>query len=52
MTGAKIKLETAPLQVLKALALSLAREIDNGNRAAIDELERVMSLIPTAKVQA
>jgi hypothetical protein len=52
VTGAKIKLETASYSILKALALSLARDIDAGNGAALNELERVMSLIPNAKVQA
>jgi hypothetical protein len=49
-----IKLETAPLQILEALALSLARDIDDGADAEKlrGELERIMSLVPNAKVQA
>lgn len=48
----KIKPETAPLSVLKALALSLARDIDNGAVELRAELERVMACVPAAKVQA
>lgn len=51
-TPAKIKLETAPLCVLKALALGLARDIDDGKKELRDELELVMSYVPTAKVQS
>lgn len=47
----KIKYETATLSVLKALALSLARDIDRGAIELRAELERVMSYVPTAKVQ-
>jgi hypothetical protein len=52
VTGAQIKLETAPLSILKALALGLAREIDQGKQELREELERVMSYVPTAKVQS
>lgn len=51
-TPAKIELKTAPLSVLKAIALGLAREIDDGKKELRDELERVMSYVPTAKVQS
>lgn len=51
-TAIKINYQTAPLSVLKALALSLARDIDQGRKDLRDELERVMSYVPTAKVQS
>lgn len=53
MTPTKIKLDkTTPLSVLRALALSFARDIDNGedcNGELRNELERVMSLVPDAR---
>jgi len=53
MTPAKIKLDkTTPLSVLRALALSFARDIDNGEDRDGElrcELERVMSLVPDAR---
>lgn len=48
----KINPATAPLSVLKALAMSLARDIDRGATELREELERVMSYVPTAKVQS
>lgn len=48
----KVDYQTAPLSVLKALALSLAREIDQGKRDLREELERVMSYVPDARVQS
>lgn len=51
-TAIKINYATASLSVLKALALSLARDIDRGASELRDELERVMSYVPTAKVQS
>lgn len=51
-TAIKVNPETAPLSVLKALALSLARQIDQGANDLREELERVMRLIPDAKVQS
>lgn len=49
---ASIKIDRrTPLSLLKALALSLARDIDNreGDVAGARlELERVMALVPTA----
>lgn len=46
---ATIKIDrNTPLSLLKALALSFAREIDCGNEDARKELERVMALVPTA----
>ncbi len=47
----KIDLKNAPLPLLKALALSLARDIDRGSTELREELERIMSYVPTAKVQ-
>lgn len=55
MTAPKIDLATAPWSVLRALALSLARDIDRGedNDGSLrDMLERVFCYIPTAKVLA
>ncbi len=51
MTAAKIKVDqNTPLSVLKALALSFARDVDRGEdvEASRSELERVMALIPDA----
>lgn len=48
----KVNPETAPLSVLKALAMSLARDIDRGAGELRDELEHIMRLIPDAKVQS
>lgn len=48
----KVDYKTAPLSVLKAIALSLARDIDQGKRDLCEELERVMAYVPTAKVQS
>lgn len=48
---AKIKVDAnTPFSLLKALALSLARDIDNREdvASAREQLERVMALIPTA----
>lgn len=49
---ARIPLDTkTPLSILKALALSFARDIDNGEDRTGElrqELERVMALVPTA----
>lgn len=48
---ASIKIDRhTPLSVLKALALSLARDIDKGEDAsgARVQLELVMALVPTA----
>lgn len=48
---ANIKVDrNTPLSLLKALALSLARDIDKGEdpRSARIELERVMALVPDA----
>ena len=48
---ATIKIDrTTPLSVLKALAMSFARDIDRGEEieANRNELERVFALIPTA----
>ena len=47
----KLELRTAPLSLLSAVALSLARDIDAGKKELREELERVMAYIPTAKVQ-
>ena len=52
MTPVKIKLETASLSVLEALAKSYARDIDRGEDDTEElrgELERVFTLIPDAK---
>lgn len=38
-----------PLSVLRAIALSLARDIDRGQEELRDELERVMIAIPDAR---
>lgn len=46
---AKIKVDrNTPFSLLKALALSLARDIDCGDRSARVELEAVMALIPNS----
>lgn len=46
---AKIKVDrNTPFSLLKALALSLARDIDSGDRTARVDLEAVMALIPNA----
>lgn len=45
----KIDLKTAPLPILKALALSAARDIDRGQHELRSWLEEVMSYVPTAK---
>lgn len=45
----KINPKTAPLSVLKALALSLARDIDRGKHDLRDYLEEVLALVPAAK---
>lgn len=46
---AKIKVDrNTPFSLLKALALSLARDIDCGDRSARIELEAVMALIPNS----
>lgn len=45
-------LKTAPVSLLAALALSLARDIDRGATELREELETVMALIPTAPVLA
>lgn len=45
-------LKTAPLSLLVALALSLARDIDRGATELRSELESIMALIPTAPVLA
>ena len=48
----KIKdLKKEPLSVLKALALSVARDIDNGQRDLQPVLERIFEAIPTAKTE-
>lgn len=44
------ELQSAPFSLIAAIALSLARDIDRGQTDLRDELERVMSLAPTAKV--
>lgn len=49
MSAIRIKrLDREPLSTLKALALSLARDIDRGNEELRDQLEYVMALIPDA----
>lgn len=50
-TAAKIKLETAPFSVVRAIALSLARDIDRGATELRDELERVMNFAKTAEME-
>lgn len=45
-------LKTAPLSLLEALALSLARDIDRGATELREELESVMALVPNAPVLA
>lgn len=40
-----------PLSVLKAIAISLARDIDRGQEDLRGELERVMAAIPDAKME-
>ena len=48
MTMTDKDLKTAPFSFLKALALSLARDIDLGKRELQGELERVLTLAITA----
>lgn len=51
MTPTKIKLDAnTPLSVLRALALSFARDIDRGEdvERSREELERIMALVPKA----
>lgn len=45
----KIDLKTASLSVLKALALSAARDIDRGQHELRAFLEEVLSYVPAAK---
>lgn len=45
-------LKAAPLSLLTAIAVSLAREIDRGATELRNELETVMALIQTAPVLA
>lgn len=45
----KLDLKTAPLSVLRALALSVARDIDRGKEDLRDLLEEVLALVPAAK---
>jgi hypothetical protein len=52
MSAAKIDLKNAPFSLVKAIALSLARDIDRGQHNLRDELERVLSYAPDAKVSA
>lgn len=48
----KIKdLKKEPLSVLEALALSVARDIDRGDRDLKPLLERIFDAIPTAKTE-
>lgn len=51
-TAIKVDPEKLPLSMLKALALSLARDIDRGATELRDELERIMALIPDARIQS
>lgn len=43
MPAPKIDLKNAPFSLVKAIALSLARDIDRGQQELREELERVMS---------
>lgn len=45
----KLDLKTAPLSVLRALALSIARDIDRGAEDLRDLLEDVIARVQTAK---
>jgi hypothetical protein len=49
VTVAKIDLKTAPLSLLKAVAIAIAREIDGGDGEKRDLLEEVFEFIETAK---
>lgn len=48
----KINLKDAPFSLVKAIALSLARDIDRGQHHLQDELERVISYAFEAKHSA
>ncbi len=52
MPAAKIDLKNAPFSLVKAIALSLARDIDRGQHGLRDELERVLNYARTAKDMA
>lgn len=47
----RIDLKTAPLSVLRALALSAARDIDRGQHDLRDFLEHILAHIPNAQEQ-
>jgi hypothetical protein len=50
--AAKIDLKHAPFSLIRAIALSLARDIDRGQTELREELERVLSYAFNAKVSA
>lgn len=52
MSTMKIDYKNAPLSLIKAIALSLARDIDRGQHDLHDELERVLFYARTAKEMA
>ena len=52
MPAPKINLKDAPFSLVKAIALSLARDIDRGQEDLRDELERVISYAFEAKHSA
>lgn len=45
-------LRDAPFSLVKAIALSLARDIDRGDYSLVPALERVMAFAKTARVAA